>query len=186
MTTGVFANVYVQSASWSSLTTLLVAFGTAFNNGKNVVDPINAIIEDPKGDKGGGQTHDNNTDFANVLEGVTKGHWIDVIGFTAIFVTRLMVDWYIAKRGRELAFSTPLAKKLFTNLNINFLGKRKIAYIISIILVGVGAFSLFTKGLQEGVDFIGGRSYQIRFEKEVNASEIASGLNEVCGSGTQV
>ena len=36
--------------------------------------------------------------------------------FTAIFVTRLMVDWYIAKRGRELAFSTPLTKKLFTNL----------------------------------------------------------------------
>jgi len=106
--------------------------------------------------------------------------------FTAIFVTRLMVDWYISKKGRELAFSTPLTKGLFTNLNINFLSKRKIAYVISFILVGVGAFSLFTKGLQEGVDFIGGRSYQIRFEKQVNPSEIASGLNEVFGSGTQV
>ncbi|MEM8508567.1 MAG: protein translocase subunit SecDF [Bacteroidota bacterium] len=106
--------------------------------------------------------------------------------FTAIFVTRLMVDWYLSKKGRKLAFSTPLTKGLFTNLKINFLGKRKIAYVISFILVGVGAFSLFTKGLQEGVDFIGGRSYQIRFEKEVNASEIASGLNEVFGSGTQV
>jgi len=106
--------------------------------------------------------------------------------FTAIFVTRLMVDWYISKKGRELAFSTPLTKGLFTNLNINFLSKRKIAYVISFILVGVGAFSLFTTGLQEGVDFIGGRSYQIRFEKQVNPSEIASGLNEVFGSGTQV
>ncbi len=107
--------------------------------------------------------------------------------FTAIFVTRLMVDWYIAKRGRELAFSTPITKNLFTNLNINFLSKRKIAYVVSFILVGVSVVSLFfVNGLQQGVDFIGGRSYQIRFENAVNASEIASGLNDVFGSGTQV
>lgn len=107
--------------------------------------------------------------------------------FTAIFVTRLMVDWYIAKRGRELAFSTSLTKNLFTNLNINFLSKRKIAYGMSFILVGVSFVSLFfINGLQQGVDFIGGRSYQIRFERQVNSSEIASGLNEVFGSGTQV
>ncbi len=106
--------------------------------------------------------------------------------FTAIFITRLMVDWYLSKKGRKLAFCTPMTKGLFTNLKINFLSKRKIAYVVSVILVGVGAFSLFTKGLQQGVDFIGGRSYQIRFEQEVNPSEIASGLNEVFGSGTQV
>jgi len=107
--------------------------------------------------------------------------------FTAIFVTRLMVDGYISKRGRALAFSTPITKNLFTNLKVNFLSKRKIAYGISFILVGVSIVSLFfVNGLQQGVDFIGGRSYQIRFEKEVNSSEIASGLNEVFGSGTQV
>ena len=53
-------------------------------------------------------------------------------------------------------------------------------------LVGVGAFSLFTTGLQQGVDFVGGRSYQIRFERAVNPSEIASELNTVFGSGTNV
>ncbi|MEN1783950.1 MAG: protein translocase subunit SecDF [Bacteroidota bacterium] len=106
--------------------------------------------------------------------------------FTAIFITRLLVDWYIAKKGRDLAFSTPITKTLFTNLSVNFLGKRKIAYIISLILVGVGTFSLFTTGLQQGVDFIGGRSYQIRFEKQVNPSQIASELNDVFGSGTKV
>ena len=106
--------------------------------------------------------------------------------FTAIFITRLLVDWYISKKGRDLQFTTGATKSLFKNININFLGKRKIAYVLSAILVGVGAFSLATKGLQQGVDFIGGRSYQIRFEKTVSPSDIASELNDVFGSGTNV
>ncbi|NJB37357.1 protein translocase subunit SecDF [Croceivirga sp. JEA036] len=106
--------------------------------------------------------------------------------FTAIFITRLLVDWYISRKGRELAFSTPMTKNLFSNLSVDFLGKRKIAYILSGILVAVGVFSLVRNGLQQGVDFIGGRSYQIRFEKEVNPSEIASELNDEFGSGTNV
>ncbi len=106
--------------------------------------------------------------------------------FTAIFITRLLVDWYISKKGRSLDFSTGITKNLFTNMNINFLGKRKVAYILSAILLGIGIFSLTTTGLQPGVDFAGGRSYTIRFEKVVNPSEIASELNTVFGSGTQV
>ncbi|WP_350291124.1 protein translocase subunit SecDF [uncultured Croceitalea sp.] len=104
--------------------------------------------------------------------------------FTAIFITRLLVDWYISKKGRDLQFSTGITKNLFKNMSINFLGKRKIAYVISLILVGVGAFSLLTTGLQQGVDFLGGRSYQIRFEQAVNPSEIASELNDVFGSAS--
>lgn len=106
--------------------------------------------------------------------------------FTAIFVTRLMIEAYTAKKGRRLDFSTAMTKSLFNNLHIDFLSKRKIAYVVSGIMLVVCAFSLFTTGLQQGVDFIGGRSYQIRFEKAVNPSEIASELNEVFGSGTNV
>lgn len=106
--------------------------------------------------------------------------------FTAIFVTRLLVDWYLSGKGRTLDFSTAITKNLFKNMNIKFLAKRKIAYILSLVLVGVGVFSLFTTGLQQGVDFIGGRSYQVRFEKQVNPSEISSELNDVFGSGTNV
>ena len=107
--------------------------------------------------------------------------------FTAIFITRLLVDWYISGKGRTLDFSTGATKNLFKNISINFLGKRKIAYVISAILVGVGLFSLFFgAGLQQGVDFVGGRSYQVRFEQQVNPSEIASELNAVFGSGTNV
>ncbi|MET7028215.1 protein translocase subunit SecDF [Sediminicola luteus] len=106
--------------------------------------------------------------------------------FTAIFITRLLVDWYISGKGRTLDFSTPITKNLFKNANINFLSKRKISYILSSVLVLIGLFSLFTQGLQQGVDFVGGRSYQIRFEKVVNPSEIASELTTVFGSGTNV
>ncbi len=106
--------------------------------------------------------------------------------FTAIFITRLLVDWYLGGKGRRLDFSTPVTKGLFKNININFLAKRKIAYIISSILVAIGLFSLLTQGLQQGVDFVGGRSYTVRFEKMVNPSEIASELNAVFGSGTNV
>ena len=106
--------------------------------------------------------------------------------FTAIFITRLLVDWYLRGRTRRLDFSTTATKNLFKNINIDFLGKRKIAYILSLILLGIGIFSLATQGLQQGVDFVGGRSYQIRFEKVVNPSEIASELNDVFGSGTNV
>jgi SecD/SecF fusion protein len=106
--------------------------------------------------------------------------------FTAIFVTRLMIEAYTAKKGRRLDFSTSITKNLFSKMNIDFLVKRKIAYVVSGILVAVSIFSLFTNGLNQGVDFIGGRSYQIRFEKAVSPSEIASELNEVFGSGTNV
>ncbi|VAW12852.1 Protein translocase subunit SecD / Protein translocase subunit SecF [hydrothermal vent metagenome] len=107
--------------------------------------------------------------------------------FTAIFITRLLVDWYISGKNRRLDFSTAMTKNLFKNININFLSKRKITYVLSTILVGVGLFSLLMgPGLQQGVDFVGGRSYQVRFDKEMNPSEIASELNTVFGSGTKV
>ncbi len=104
--------------------------------------------------------------------------------FTAIFITRLLVDWYISGKGRTLDFSTPLTKNLFKNLNINFLSKRKISYVLSFILVAVGLFSLFTQGLDEGVDFVGGRNYQIRFVNPVNPSEITNELSATLGSAS--
>ncbi|GGW27758.1 protein translocase subunit SecDF [Arenibacter certesii] len=106
--------------------------------------------------------------------------------FTAIFITRLLVDWYSSGKGRDLDFSTSITKNLFRNINIDFLSKRKISYVFSAIMITVALISLFTQGLQQGVDFVGGRSYTVRFEKAVNPSEIASELNDVFGSGTNV
>jgi SecD/SecF fusion protein len=106
--------------------------------------------------------------------------------FTAIFVTRLLIENYLAKKERRLDFCTPITKKLFQNNSIAFLAKRKIAYVISGLFLIVALVSLMTNGLQQGVDFVGGRSYQVRFEHAVSSSEIASELNEVFGSGTNV
>ncbi|MCX7551990.1 protein translocase subunit SecDF [Xanthomarina sp. F2636L] len=97
--------------------------------------------------------------------------------FTAIFITRLVVDWY-SEKGGKLDFSTSLTKNLFRNINIDFLKKHKTAYIFSAIMLTVSVGSLLTNGLDEGVDFVGGRTYQVRFDQPVSASEITSILSE--------
>jgi SecD/SecF fusion protein len=101
--------------------------------------------------------------------------------FTAIFITRLFIDSY-TKNGKPLPCSTALTKNLFKNVNINFLGKRKIAYVISGILILVSLGSLFTNGLNQGVDFVGGRTYTVRFDKDVNATDIENDMIAKFGS----
>ncbi len=95
--------------------------------------------------------------------------------FTAIFITRLFIDKY-TRNGKSLTCSTPMTKNLFKNVNINFLGKRKVAYIISGILIAISLGSLFTNGLNQGIDFVGGRTYTVRFAQDVNANEIEEDL----------
>ncbi|MCB0398668.1 MAG: protein translocase subunit SecDF [Winogradskyella sp.] len=97
--------------------------------------------------------------------------------FTAIFITRLLIDWWV-NRGGTLDFATSLTKGLFKNVNIDFLKKRKMAYIISGALIIASLGSLFTTGLDQGIDFIGGRTYQVRFEQPVSTEEITSVLND--------
>ncbi|WP_396603187.1 protein translocase subunit SecDF [Algibacter sp. R77976] len=103
--------------------------------------------------------------------------------FTAIFITRLLIDWY-SNRGGKLEFSTGITKNLFRNIKIDFLSKRKLAFIISGALIVVSLGSLFVNGLNQGVDFVGGRTYQVRFAQDINASEVTSLLSspEVFGS----
>ncbi len=100
---------------------------------------------------------------------------------TAIFVTRLLVDGRLAK-GNTLEFATKATKNLFRNLDITFLKKRGIAYVISGALIAVGVGSLFTKGLNQGVDFVGGRSYTVRFAQAVNPTDAQAQLVSLLGS----
>lgn len=103
--------------------------------------------------------------------------------FTSVFITRILLDWGIAKK-QNITFSTPMSQNWFKNLNIDFLGKKKIAYIISAILITASIVSFFANGLNQGVDFLGGRTYQVRFDREVSANEIGSALSK--GFGTTV
>lgn len=102
--------------------------------------------------------------------------------FTAIFITRLLIDWYLEK-GKTLAFSTGATKNLFRNMTVEFLRKRKIAYVISgaVILVGLGSY-FFGNGLNQGVDFVGGRSYQVRFISDVSPQDVKAKLAVVFGA----
>ena len=101
--------------------------------------------------------------------------------FTAIFITRLLIDNKVFKSG-NLSFSTKSTKDLFSNLKIKFLGKRRATYVISATLILMSISSLLFQGLNQGVDFLGGRSYIVRFDKEVKSSDIESTLNNAFGS----
>ena len=106
--------------------------------------------------------------------------------FSAIFITRLLIEWYISKKGNTLTFNTKITKGWFQNINIDFLKKRKIAYTISGIILLGGIGSLMTNGLNYGVDFKGGRTYTVRFANDVSAPEVARDLKDLFGSLPEV
>ncbi|UMB60384.1 protein translocase subunit SecDF [Lutibacter sp. A80] len=105
--------------------------------------------------------------------------------FTAIFITRLLIDWYAAK-GKLFTFNTSITKNWFNRIDIEFLRKRKIAYIFSGALIVVGLISLFTNGLNYGVDFVGGRTYVVKFDQATSATEVSETLKDAFGSAPEV
>jgi len=98
--------------------------------------------------------------------------------FAAIFITRLVISYRLNK-GKTISFSTKLTEGAFKNINIDFIGKRKRFYILSAVIVLLGIGSLVTKGLNYGVDFVGGRTYVVRFDDTVNNEELRSALTDV-------
>ena len=101
--------------------------------------------------------------------------------FTAIFITRMLVENHISK-SKKLDFSTSLTKNLLSNLKVSFLIKRRVSYVISGTFIIIGLSSLFLNGLNQGVDFVGGRSYVVRFEQPVSQEKIQSNLIQVLGN----
>ncbi|PCH94524.1 MAG: protein translocase subunit SecDF [Bacteroidetes bacterium] len=105
--------------------------------------------------------------------------------FSAIFLTRLIFIWFLENK-KEISFSSKFTKNAFTNLTIPFMDKRKRYYVISGIVLLLGVASLFTKGLNLGVDFKGGRSYVVRFDENANTQEIRSALAVAFESSPEV
>ena len=98
--------------------------------------------------------------------------------FAAIFITRLVISYRLNK-GKTISFATKLTEGAFKNINIDFIGKRKRFYILSAVILLLGIGSLVTKGLNYGVDFVGGRTYVVRFDDTVNNEELRSALTDV-------
>ena len=117
--------------------------------------------------------------------GPIKGFaWTLLIGIavsflTAVFLTRLLYEWLIARnRIKSLAFVTNISKNFLANPKFNFLGVRKVGYMIPLFIIVIGSISMATIGLNSGIDFTGGRNYVLRFDQDVRTDEIRSSLNE--------
>lgn len=105
--------------------------------------------------------------------------------FTAIFITRLLMLWFLRK-GWKLSFDTPMTRGLFSGVNFDFIGKRKVSYVISSVLVAVVICSLAVRGFDQGIDFVGGRTYDVKFTKPIETEVVASALEKVYGQQPQV
>ncbi len=97
--------------------------------------------------------------------------------FTAVYLTRLVFILGAKKKAFEkLTFSTKLSANMFNNANYNFLGARKVSFTIAGIMIVAIVASLCIRGLNQGIDFSGGRNYTVKFEHPVEASKIQADL----------
>lgn len=94
---------------------------------------------------------------------------------TAVFLTRIVYESLLAKdKLKNVTFVTNLTKNLLKNPKINFLGARKLGYLIPLSIIILGVISMMTIGLNKGIDFTGGRNYIVRFDKEVSTDKVRS------------
>ena len=108
--------------------------------------------------------------------------------FSAVFITRVLVEWMTRKGdSSKVNFKTPLSQGMLADTSFNFMNKRKKAYIISGIIIAIGMTLTFTNGLNLGVDFKGGRSYVVSFNDPVVASDLKNQLTDKFdNAGTEV
>ncbi|MFA9389423.1 MAG: protein translocase subunit SecDF [Prolixibacteraceae bacterium] len=105
--------------------------------------------------------------------------------FTSIFITRLTFETMLG-RDINVKFISKATKNLLQNMKIKFLGKRKVAYIISGILISASILSIATKGFDYGIDFKGGRTYVVAFKQDVKVADISKMLAVEFGSAPEV
>ena len=97
---------------------------------------------------------------------------------TAVFLTRIVYEALLAKdKLKNTTFTTSFTKDLLVNPKINFLGARKVGYLIPVVIIVLGAISMATVGLNNGIDFTGGRNYVVRFDQDVNTEEVRNMLD---------
>jgi SecD/SecF fusion protein len=106
--------------------------------------------------------------------------------FTSVFISRVIVHW-LSKRGdkSKLSFSTPFSRNLLSDLQIDFMGRRKFAYLISSAVIVIGLVIALFNGLKFGVDFTGGRSYIVEFNEPIPASDLKTGLDAEFGGSVE-
>jgi SecD/SecF fusion protein len=99
--------------------------------------------------------------------------------FCGILVSRLITDIYTSKN-RHFQYFTAISRGVFKNANFKFIEFRKYAYILSVVVL-IGGIASFFNGFDEGVEFAGGRSFTVKFDKTVNIEEVRNDLKAVFG-----
>jgi len=100
--------------------------------------------------------------------------------FTALFISRIILEWMMNGE-RKITFGNKITFNAFNNVSFKIIEKRKIAYVISGVLIAISLFSLATRGLNPGIDFAGGRNYVVAFKQSFSPEEIAKSLESVYG-----
>ncbi|TGE22042.1 protein translocase subunit SecDF [Hymenobacter aquaticus] len=120
---------------------------------------------------------------------ITLGIGVLTSFLSAVFVSRLIIEWLTkGKETTSITFSTPISRHLFKGLNFDIVGKRKIAYVVSTVFIIIGFVLMYVQGGPNlGVDFRGGRSYVVDFNKAEVASDVKESLaDDFQGAGTEV
>ncbi|MGD0712494.1 MAG: protein translocase subunit SecD, partial [Bacteroidales bacterium] len=100
--------------------------------------------------------------------------------FCAIFITRLVFIWMMDKN-MEIKVWNKFTKNFLTNVHIDFIGVRKTFYALSLLLVVAGIISLSTRGLKRGIDFLGGRTFVVRFDNDIKTADLSAALGKQFG-----
>ncbi len=105
--------------------------------------------------------------------------------FCAIFITRIILD-YSSRKNENVKFTTPFTADWLRDVHFPFLERRKVGYVISGIITVICLVSMFTRGFDKGIDFVGGRTYTVSFDQPVEVEKVAASLAQVYGSAPEV
>lgn len=105
--------------------------------------------------------------------------------FAAVFIARLILDGWL-NRDREITFDNKFTRNAFKNTHFDFLSRRVLFYSVSGVIIAIGIVSMFTRGFSLGVDFKGGRTYDIEFSNPVRADKVRDALTKPLGSAPEV
>ena len=104
---------------------------------------------------------------------------------TSIFITRLVFEARLS-RNKNIVFEGKATRNFLTNTKIDFIGMRKGMYVVAVAVVAICLTFIFTKGFSYGVDFTGGRTYVLRFDKSVSADEVRKAVAAEFGESVEV
>ncbi|MFM9007904.1 MAG: protein translocase subunit SecDF [Bacteroidota bacterium] len=105
--------------------------------------------------------------------------------FSAIFISRLVFEWML-DGNKEISFWNGFSKDAYKNINLQFVKNRKLYYIVSGLVIAAGIASIAIKGFNFGVDFDGGRTYVVQFDKSVSTPEVRAALAKTFGEAPDV